>query len=51
MGNLSGKFRNQFLKSWSSIYSTEMFSNGFRNMEMDMGAKGVGSFIKKWHYV
>jgi hypothetical protein len=28
-----------------------MFSNGFRNMEMGMGANGVGSFIKKWHCV
>jgi hypothetical protein len=44
--NSRESFENCLQKPWSSIYSTEMISNGFRNMKMDLGATRVGSFIK-----
>jgi hypothetical protein len=44
--NSQESFENCLQKPWSSIYSTKMFSNGFRNMKMDLGATGVGSFLK-----
>jgi hypothetical protein len=43
LGILSGK---DFKKPWSSCYSIEMFTNGFINMELDMGDGGVGGFMK-----
>jgi hypothetical protein len=45
LGILSGKiFRKCFRTPWSSCYSIEMFTNGFINMELDMGGEGVGGF-------
>jgi hypothetical protein len=44
--NSRESIENCHRKPWSSIYSTKMFSNGFRNMKMDLGATGVGSFLK-----
>jgi hypothetical protein len=40
------RFRKSLCKPWSSCYSIEMFSNGFINMELDMGDEGVGEFLK-----
>jgi hypothetical protein len=40
------RFRKCFRKPWSSHYSTEMFSNCFINMELDMRDKGLGGFMK-----
>jgi hypothetical protein len=45
MGTLKEKFLKCLRKPWSSIYSTEMFSNVvFGQMEMIMEDKGVGGF-------
>jgi hypothetical protein len=46
MGKLSEKFRKWFQKSWSSIYSTEVFSKWFWTNKVGYGRKGVGGFIK-----
>jgi hypothetical protein len=40
------RFRKCFRKPWSSCYFIEVFSNGFINMELDMGDEGVGGFLK-----
>jgi hypothetical protein len=41
LGTLKESFKNVFRKSWSSTYSTEMFSNwGFEQME-DKGGGGL----------
>jgi hypothetical protein len=44
--NSRESFENDFRKPWSSLYSTEMFSNDFEIMELDMGVKGDGGFTK-----
>jgi hypothetical protein len=46
LGILSGKISKMFRKPWSSCYPIEMFTNGFINMELDMGDEGVGGFLK-----
>jgi hypothetical protein len=40
LGTLSGKISKMFFENLGVVnYSTEMFSNGFVNMELDMGVK------------
>jgi hypothetical protein len=46
LGILSGKIFENVRTPWSRCYSIEMFTNGFINMELDMGGEGVGGFLK-----
>jgi hypothetical protein len=50
MGTLKEKFRQCFLKPWSSIYSTKMFFKNVLDKVVGHGGKRSGAFKRKGHW-